>query len=239
MELISCRGVAVEKLLKARDQVLMKKKGTVYIIDDDAIIRRSIGLTLKSAGFVPYPFVGGTDFIEALGYLDDGCILLDIHMPGTSGLDVQEQLIARNSSMPLLIMTGAGSIPMAVQTIKRGAFDFIEKPFTDDLLIEMLDDAFGQLEATVSQRNRRRGAVDRISLLTARELDILAELAGGRPNKQIAFDLGLSVRTIEMHRGHIMHKLGIHSTAEALQLALDAGLHLRRAAVTPYDAASI
>lgn len=229
----------MEKLLKARDQVLMKKKGTVYIIDDDAIIRRSIGLTLKSAGFVPYPFVGGTDFIEALGYLDDGCILLDIHMPGTSGLDVQEQLIARNSSMPLLIMTGAGSIPMAVQTIKRGAFDFIEKPFTDDLLIEMLDDAFGQLEATVSQRNRRRGAVDRISLLTARELDILAELAGGRPNKQIAFDLGLSVRTIEMHRGHIMHKLGIHSTAEALQLALDAGLHLRRAAVTPYDAASI
>ena len=204
----------------------MQSKGIVYIVDDDAIIRRSLCMTLNQEGYTPHPFVCGGDFIDAIGYLQDGCVLLDMHMPGISGLEVQEQLIARGNNMPLLIMTGAGDIPMAVQTMKRGAVNFIEKPFDDRVVLEMIEDAFTHLDSTQSTQKRRHDAALKISGLTPRERDVLRGLIGGRANKLIAFDMDLSVRTVEMHRGNIMRKLGIHSTAEALQIALDSGLDM-------------
>lgn len=200
------------------------EKRTVYIVDDDAIIRRSCATIIRDAGHTPYPFASGEDFVAALDYLEDGCVLLDVQMPGLSGLDVQDRLAEHGSEMPVIIMTGAGDIPTAVRAIKRGAIHFIEKPFAETYLIETIDTAFERLDQLRVRGMRRREAAGKISALTPREQEVMNGLASGRANKAIAFQIGISVRTVEMHRGNIMRKLGIHSTAEALQIILDAGV---------------
>lgn len=200
----------------------MKNRGTVYVVDDDVIIRKSIGLILKSAGFAPYPFASGADFLDAIHYLEMGCVLLDMHMPGLTGLDVQDKLLELGSDMPVVIMTGAGNVPMAVITIKRGAVDFIEKPINETLLIRTLEEAFSLLEKNKSKAKAAKRVRDLVAVLSAREVEVLKFLAAGKLNKEIAFDIGLSVRTVEMHRGNLMRKLGIHTVAEALQIAMDA-----------------
>jgi two-component system response regulator FixJ len=193
----------------------MKNRGTVYVVDDDVIIRKSIGLILKSAGFAPHPFASGADFLQALDYLESGCVLLDMHMPAITGMDVQDKLLELGNNMPIVIMTGAGNVSMAVKTIKRGAVDFIEKPINETLLIRTLEEAFSLLEKNRSKDEAAKRARARIDLLSAREVEVLKFLAVGKLNKEIAFDIGLSVRTVEMHRANLMHKLGIHTVAEA------------------------
>jgi len=201
----------------------VQTKGTIYIIDDDAILRRALAVIVRDAGYAPHPFASGDDFIAALDYLEDGCVLLDVHMPGLGGLEVQDLLVAHGSQMPVIIMTGAGDIPTAVRAIKHGALYFIEKPVDDRHILEMIGAAFERLETNRTSGKRRREAVRKIGALTPREQEVLNGLANGRANKIIAFEIGLSVRTVEMHRGNIMRKLGIHSTAEALQMLLEAG----------------
>ena len=199
---------------------------TVYIVDDDAIVRRSCATLVQNAGHAPHPFASGEDFVEALDYLDDGCVLLDVHMPGLSGLDVQDRLTDRGSDMPVIIMTGESDIPTAVRAIKQGAMHFIEKPFADDHLLETITAAFEQLDLRLAHGTRRREAMHKIDTLTRREQEVMNGVASGRANKVIAREIGISVRTVEMHRGNIMRKLGIHSTGEVLKIILDAGMGL-------------
>jgi two-component system response regulator FixJ len=202
----------------------MGSKGTVYVVDDEAPLRRMIVQSLREAGFDPRPFVSGVDFLDALHDLAPGCVLLDVHMPIIDGLTVQEDLNKRRPELPVLFMSGAGTIPMAVRAIKMGAFDFLEKPFTLRKLIEQLDRAFLHLEQQMLFIRRHREAVTSIGRLTGRELDVIHGLLDGLPNKLVAQRLGLSPRTVEMHRANIFKKLGVHSLPEVAQISLEAGL---------------
>jgi two-component system response regulator FixJ len=201
----------------------MVPERTVYIIDDDVIIRRSLGIMLRELGYSARPFASGDDFIEALSYLTPGCVLLDVHMPGMSGMEVQEHL-GDQPSFPLLMMTAAGDIPMAVRAIKGGAVDFIEKPFADRLLLSMLDRIFVGLEHYMEQNEQHEDALARIDTLSTREREVAAGLMAGLPNKLIAFELGLGIRTIESHRANMMRKLRVRSVGEVVKIGIEARL---------------
>jgi len=154
--------------------------------------------------------------------LEPGCILLDIRMPGMDGLEVQEALRSKGVTLPVIIMTGHGDVSLAVQAMKAGAVDFIEKPFEKAVLISAIDQALDQLKRSAASRERSDEALVRLQALTPREREVLDGLAKGLPNKTIAYDLGISPRTVEIHRANLMSKLGARSLSEALRLAFAA-----------------
>jgi two-component system, LuxR family, response regulator FixJ len=202
----------------------MSGLGNVYVVDDEPIIRRSISLLLNEAGYFCRPFATGGDLIEALDYLGPGCVLLDINMPEMSGLDVQDRLNDCRSDMAVIFMTAVGDIPMAVRAIKKGAMNFIEKPFADERLLEMIAEAQSKLAERVRSASRSNEAVNRLAKLTPREMDVMRGLLRHGSNKSVAYGLQLSPRTVEMHRANIMKKVGARNFATVVQLALDAGL---------------
>ena len=199
-------------------------KPLVYIVDDDEAIRRSAGFMLKTSGFRVSTYESGTAFLKDARSLEQGCILLDIRMPGADGLEVQRTLRDTGVLLPVVIMTGHGDVSLAVQAMKAGAVDFIEKPFGKDLLLDALEVAFGLLAKSSAAANREKDAEERLNVLTARERDVLRGLAKGLPNKTIAYDLGISPRTVEIHRANLMEKLGARSLSDALRTAFAAGL---------------
>ena len=154
--------------------------------------------------------------------LDPGCILLDIRMPDMDGLEVQRELAARGIAMPVIVLTGHGDVATAVEAMKNGASDFIEKPFEKAVLLEAIERASERLARAEESSASEREAKVRIAALTARERDVLRELARGHPNKTIAYDLGISPRTVEVHRANVMTKLGVRSLSEALRIAFAA-----------------
>lgn len=196
----------------------------VYVIDDDRDVRRSLSFLLGAAEIRSHPFGSGSDFLEALPDLEPGCVLLDLRMPHIDGFAVMAELDARNVDWPVVVMTGHGEVPLAVRAMKLGAVDFIEKPFSEETLLGCFDHAFGLLKDRERSGERRREAHKRIALLTAREREVLQSLLAGQSNKEIAQALGISLRTVEMHRGNMMERLGASSLAEALTRALEAGL---------------
>jgi two-component system, LuxR family, response regulator FixJ len=202
----------------------MRRSGNVYIVDDETIIRRAIVLLLSEAGYSCRPFAGGPDLIDALAYLEPGCILLDVNMPEMSGLEVQEQINRARLDMAVIFMTAIGDVPMAVQAIKKGAVNFIEKPFADDDLLEMIDEAQSRLGQRIAVTTRNTQAVARLATLTPREMDVMRGLLSHGSNKSVAHGLQLSPRTVEMHRANIMRKVGARNFASVVQLALDAGI---------------
>lgn len=202
----------------------MRRNGHVYIVDDETIIRRSIGFLLSDAGYACRPFAGGPDLIEALAYLEPGCVLLDVNMPEMSGLEVQDRINIMRSDMAVIFMTGIGDVPMAVQAIKKGAVNFIEKPFDDDHLVEMVDEAQSRLTRRIEASSRNIDAVARLAMLTPREMDVVRGLLDHGSNKSVAYGLRLSPRTVEMHRANIMRKVGARNFASVVRLALDAGI---------------
>jgi len=203
----------------------MTERGTVYIVDDESIIRRSLVLLLREAGYHCRPFANGGDFIDALDYLAPGCVLLDINMPDLDGFDVQDVLLRLRPDMPVIFMTAAGSIPAAVKVIKKGAVDFLEKPFDDDQLLAFVERAQAHLEAMVEATGRKASASRRIAQLSPRETEVLhALLLGDGANKSVARALDLSTRTVEMHRANIIRKMEVRSFAAAIQIAVEAGL---------------
>ena len=171
-----------------------------------------------------HPFASGEDFVDALPDLQPGCVLLDLRMPQMDGFHVMAELNQREIDWPVIVMTGHGEVPVAVRAMKLGAIDFIEKPFSEDALLASFANAFALLDERESSGRRRRAARDRVAQLTARESDVLRGLLAGESNKQLATRLGISLRTVEMHRGNMMDRLEVSSLAEALTLALDAGL---------------
>ena len=196
----------------------------VYVIDDDRDVRRSLSFLLGAAEIRSHPFGSGSDFLEALPDLEPGCVLLDLRMPQIDGFAVMAELEARNVDWPVIVMTGHGEVPLAVRAMKLGAVDFIEKPFSEQALLACFEQAFALLRDRQRTGVRRREAHKRAALLTAREREVLQSLLAGQSNKEIALALGISLRTVEMHRGNMMDRLGASSLAEALTLAMEAGL---------------
>ena len=202
----------------------MSHQRTVYVVDNDLETRRALTINLASIGAEAWPFGGGGEFLEILGHLMPGCILLDMDAPDS--LEILAALVARETGWPILAMSARPDVPLAVEAMKLGALDFLEKPVDAAKLAAALVPAWTALEASLEQGKARRIAQDRLARLTARELDISLALFGGRSNKAVAHELGISVRTVEMHRAHIMAKLGVKSIAEAAVMATHAGLSI-------------
>lgn len=202
----------------------MNDNKRVHLVDDDEAIRRSASFMLRSSGYAVTTFASGVEFLDAVGELDAGCILLDVRMPEISGLEVQDTLSERGITYPVVVMTGHGDVGVAVQAMKAGAVDFIEKPFDKAVLLEAIEDGFARLAQTSSKLSRREAAQARLRVLTPREQDVLEGLVRGHPNKTIAYDLGISPRTVEVHRANVMQKLEVASLSEALRVAFAAGL---------------
>lgn len=194
----------------------------VYLVDDDAAVRRSVGFMLKTSGFQVRSYETGVDMLRSAATLDDGCILLDIRMPGMDGLEVQRALQEKGVVLPVIIMTGHGDVGLAVKAMKAGAVDFIEKPFAKETLISSIDESFRRLSRKEATDDRKKDANMRLQSLTPRERDVLNGLAQGLPNKTIAYDLGISPRTVEIHRANLMIKLGVRSLSETLRIAFAA-----------------
>lgn len=194
----------------------------VYVVDDESEVRRALGFFLKSAGFMPRPFLNGADFLNEARELPPGCVLLDIRMSGLDGMQVIERLGTEVRRLPVIVMTGHGDVSTAVQAMKLGAQDFLEKPFEDEVLLQALAHGFDLIERTSLAEQERRDAERRMAGLTARERDVLALLAQGKSNKEFAIALDLSVRTVEMHRATMFDRLDVRSLPEALKLAFRA-----------------
>ena len=200
----------------------MSEPYPIYVVDDDDAIRRSLSFMLKTSGYAVQLFAGGVEFLRDAGDLAPGCVLLDVRMPDIDGLEVQRELRARGIMLPVVIMTGHGDIDMAVSAMKTGASDFIEKPFEKAALLGCVEAARKLSFADRGASARAQDARARLNILTEREREVLDGLVEGLPNKTIAYDLGISPRTVEIHRANLMHKLEVKSLAEALRIAFHA-----------------
>lgn len=199
----------------------------IHLVDDEEAIRKSVGFMLKTAGFKVVAYASGVEFLKVVRSADPGCILLDIRMPEMDGLEVQAALAQRGISMPVIVLTGHGDVSFAVRAMRAGAVDFLEKPFEKAALLKAIDEGFSNLDNADARSVGASEAAVRIAALTARERDVLVGLANGYPNKTIAYDLGISARTVEVHRANLMVKLGASSLSEVLRIAFAAGLGAR------------
>lgn len=199
-------------------------KFLIHLVDDDEAIRRSAGFILKTSGYRVQAYETGVELLKNVRNLEPGCVLLDIRMPEMDGLEVQRALREAGCLLPVVIMTGHGDVSVAVQAMKAGAVDFIEKPFDKQHLLSTLESARARLGQASASKDRGEEARHRLNVLTPREHDVLVGLVQGLPNKTIAYDLGISPRTVEIHRANLMEKLGVRSLSEALRIAFAAGL---------------
>lgn len=193
---------------------------TVFIVDDDEAVRDSLRWLLEANGYRVKSYAGAEDFLSAYDPEQIGVLIVDVRMPGMSGLELQEELIARQAPLPIVFITGHGDVPMAVSTIKKGAVDFLEKPFNETdlrtIVARMLEQATERASQFLAQRNHQ--AV--LSRLTSREQQVLERIVAGRLNKQIAGDLNISIKTVEAHRANIMEKLEVTTVADLMKIAL-------------------
>jgi two-component system, LuxR family, response regulator FixJ len=199
----------------------MATERTVCVLDDDAAVLRSLERLLSSANFEPITFGHPDAFLAASETFKPGCVLLDVRLPGMSGLDVQARLLKMRSDIAVIVVTGQGDIQTAVRAMKAGAADFLEKPYSDEALLGSLEAAF-EKEADLDMADAAR----RVAILSTREHQVLDGLLAGRPNKLIAYDLGISVRTVEVHRARMMERLGIRQFSEVIRLGVMASLSL-------------
>jgi len=198
--------------------------GLVYVVDDDEAVRDSMRWLLEANGFAVTTFASAEQFLARLPDPEPvACLLLDVRMPGMSGLELHEELVRRGSALPLIFITGHGDVPMAVSRMKKGACDFLEKPFSDAQLRQLVADALARAEAARRGLREERVACERVERLTGRESQVLELIVAGRLNKQIADDLGISIKTVEAHRANIMDKLGARTMADLMRIALRAG----------------
>lgn len=194
----------------------------VYIVDDDDAVRRSVSFLLKQAGYQTSSLASGEAFLKECKNNPRGCVLLDAAMPGMDGLEVQQEMIKAGIDMPVIILTGHGDVELAVRAMRSGAVSFIEKPYEKDELIAALDEGFERLENSDLTAMAASEAKVRLACLTGRERDVFDGLMTGYPNKTIAYDLGISPRTVEIYRANVMEKLRVRSLAEALRIGFAA-----------------
>lgn len=193
---------------------------SVHVVDDDEAVRDSLRLLLVSVGLPSRLFESAQDFLDQ--YSEDwrGCIVLDIRMPGMSGMELQQQLGSRKCSMPIIFVTGHGDVPMAVEAMHSGAFDFIQKPFRDQELLDRINQALGWDDQHHSEKEQRNEVQERASSLTPREREVMECVVRGQANKVIAMDLGLSQRTVEIHRARVMEKMQARSLADLVRMSM-------------------
>ncbi len=194
---------------------------TIYVVDDDEGVRNSLRFLLKSVGLMTRTLASANDFLSTYQPQQPGCLVLDVRMPGMSGLELQQQLNLRGAIIPVIFITGHGDIPMAVEAMQHGAFDFLQKPFRDQDLIDRIQRALerdARTRAALAQHERIRGSFES---LTPREREVLALMIHGKPNKVMAGELGVSQRTVEIHRARVMEKTGAASLAQLVRMAMD------------------
>ena len=196
----------------------------VYVVDDDEAMRSSLKWLIESVGLRVETFGSADEFLSCYYPGRAGCLLLDVRMPGMSGLDLQEYLANRHIQLPVIIITGHGDVPMAVRAMKGGALDFIEKPFNDQALLDAIRGALAMAAEQLDVQARRAEIATRLALLTPREHEVMEMVADGRSNKEIANALGVSAKTVEAHRARVMEKMEARSLAELVRMVLTANL---------------
>jgi FixJ family two-component response regulator len=199
---------------------IARKRATVYIVDDDDGMRRALSVLMSTVGYSPVTFERPAEFLKKLDPNQPGCLVLDVRMPEMSGLEVQQQLNRSGSMLPVILITGHGDIPMAVQAMKDGAFDFLQKPFRDQDLLDRINGALKQDAENRETVERHADLKRRSESLTPREREVMALVVDGRANKVIAIDLGLSERTVEIHRANVMEKMQARSVAHLVKMHL-------------------
>ena len=199
---------------------LIPKKGNVYVVDDDEAVRDSLQWLLEGKDYRVRCFDSAETFLSRYDPREVACLIVDIRMPGISGLELQDRLVERKSPLPIVFITGHGDVPMAVTTMKKGAMDFIQKPFKEEELVSLVERMLDQARDSFndSQTAANRDAL--MAKLTTRETQVLERIVAGRLNKQIADDLGISIKTVEAHRANIMEKLNANTVADLLKIAL-------------------
>jgi two-component system response regulator FixJ len=205
----------------------MKIEGPVYVVDDDDAVRDSLALLLEAAGLRVEAFAGAAEALARCGDERPACVITDVRMPEIDGLELQRRLAQLHAQLPVIVITGHGDVPLAVQAMKAGAVDFIEKPFSDDVIL-------ASIEAALARGRRGAGSSpitgefgDRLTRLTPRERDVFHQLIVGHPNKVIAYNLSISARTVEIHRARVMEKMEVRSLPELVRLAIEAGVDMR------------
>jgi FixJ family two-component response regulator len=196
----------------------------VFVVDDDGPVRKSISRLLTAMGFRSETFASAEEFLARERYEGVGCIVLDVRMPGLTGTDLQDELAKTAYSMPIVFITGHGNIPMGIAAMKKGAVDFLTKPFDDDKLLEAIMKAVEKHGEARKTEVEAADARERVKLLTLRENDVLRRVVQGMLNKQIAYDLGIAEKTVKVHRGRIMEKLRVASVADLVRLAEKGGV---------------
>ena len=199
---------------------LIRKKGTVYVVDDDEAVRDSLQWLLEGKDYRVRCFESAESFLARYDPREVACLIVDVRMAGMTGLELQDRLLERQSPLPVVFITGHGDVPMAVNTMKKGALDFIQKPFNEAELVAVVERMLETARESFAeyQQAANRGAL--MAKLTAREAQVLERIVAGRLNKQIADDLGISIKTVEAHRANIMEKLGANTVADLLKIAL-------------------
>lgn len=196
----------------------------VHVIDDDEASRQSLAFLLESAQIAVRTYASATTFLDRISEMSAGCVVTDVRMPGMSGIDLLRRLKELGIEVPVIVITGHGDVPLAVEAMKIGAADFLEKPFDDEVLLASVRSALRRREGD-SKRHRQRSDIDaRLAALSNRERDVLTGLVAGRANKQIAYDLGISPRTVEIYRANLMNKMHAGSLSELVRMALIAGM---------------
>jgi two-component system, LuxR family, response regulator FixJ len=192
----------------------------VYVIDDDEAARESLAFLIRSAGIRTRAFVGGAAFLDALDGLAPGCIVTDLRMPNIDGMKLLREIRRREIVMPVIVVTGQGDIPLAVQAMRLGALDFLEKPFDDAVMLRTVGLALKRHQEESKAQGERTDILRRLASLSSRERQVLDGLVSGKPNKIIAYDLGISIRTIEIYRAHVMTKMGANSLSDLIRMTL-------------------
>jgi two-component system response regulator FixJ len=200
----------------------MSTNSLVHVIDDDDAMRDSLDFLLRSAKIEVCTYESANAFLESAP--SGGCIITDVRMPGMSGVDLLRELKARGSSTPVIVITGHGDVQLAVEAMKIGACDFLEKPFDDEVLLASVRSALGQLTKDAKREAERSQLNNRLAALSGRERDVLERLVAGKQNKIIAFELGISPRTVEIYRANVMTKMDAGSLSELVRMALLAGM---------------
>lgn len=198
----------------------MPNSQVVHVIDDDVDVRQSLAFLLSTAGLAVLVHESAVAFLAALPNAPGGCIVTDVRMPGMDGLELQRRLRENKIGLPVIVMTGHGDVSLAVEAMKAGAVDFIEKPFDDEILLSAIRSALVRHEQSAENEERRSEIRARLGLLSEREREVLGGLVAGKPNKIIAYDLGISARTVEVYRANVMTKMQADSLSELVRMVL-------------------
>ena len=204
----------------------MNDARTVFLVDDDPSVRRALTRLIKAAGYNVQPFASAREFLEFWDVAQGktACLVLDVRMPGLSGLDLQRELQARNTLLPIIFVTSHGDIPMTVKAMKDGAVDFLPKPVKDSVLLNSIDQALARAELEIVERQELENLQKRLDTLTPRERDVMKLVVRGLLNKQLAFELGTVEKTVKVHRARVMEKMEVQSLAELVRVAERAGI---------------